>query len=230
MYKEVAVFVDENRPYRSVKDLVENLLFLAEEPVTINRLAETLPHSKEEIAAALDSLQAEYLDRSLKLRYVAGGWELTTDPGLSEEIETFFNIHKNRRLSKQAIETLAVIAYNQPITRAEIESIRGVQTSGTLATLQDCELAKVVGQKDTLGNPYLYGTTETFLTHFGLGSINELPVLEFEREGLTKPKPEPDEGKDESDEKAEESRVTPVDFGIAADAADVDSHAKQKGA
>ena len=222
--------MDENRPYKSVKDLLENLLFLADEPVTLDRLAETLPHSKEEIAAALDALQAEYLERGLNLRYVAGGWEITTDPGLAEAIESFFNIHKRRRLSKQALETLAVIAYNQPITRAEIEAIRGVQTSGTLATLQECELAKVVGQKDSLGNPYLYGTTETFLRHFGLGSINELPVLEFEREGLTRPKTEPDKGADESDEKVDKSQVTTVDFGFAAQDADADSHAKQKGA
>ncbi len=225
--------MDETRPHRSAKDLIENLLFLAEEPLTLNRLAESLPHSKEEIAAALDALQAECQDRGLKLRFVSGGWELTSDPTLSEEIERFFNLHKRRRLSRQAVETLAVIAYNQPITRAEIEAVRGVGTSGTLATLQECGLIRVTGQKETVGYPYLYGTTDEFLRHFGLGAIAELPPLEFEREGLTKPlsaKTEPDAEKDVSITEEEETGITPVDFELAAETAEEPAHVQQKGA
>lgn len=209
---------------------MENLLFLAEEPLTLNRLADTLPHSKEEIAAALDALQAEYQDRGLKLRFIAGGYQLTTDPSLADQVESFFSIQKRRRLSRQAMETLAVIAYNQPVTRAEIEAIRGVQTSGTLATLQECEFARVVGQKETVGNPYLYGTTDKFLEHFGLGSLSELPQLEFEREGLTRPVLRKSPDGEATDEEQTEPSITPVDFGIAAESAEVITHVKQKGA
>ena len=213
-------------PQRSVKDLVEGLLFLAEEPLSLNRLAESLPHTREEIAAALDALQAEYRDRGLELRFVAGGWQITTDPALGDEIERFFNLQRRRRLSKQALETLAVIAYNQPITRSEIEAVRGVQTTGTLQTLQECDLIRVVGQADTLGNPYLYGTTDQFLRHFGLGTIAELPPLEFEREGLVFPK-RVDGG---TDGESDETKVTSIEFGYEVEADGAETHVKQKGA
>ena len=223
--------MDEIRPHRSVKDLIESLLFLAEEPVTLKRMTESLPYSGEEIAAALDSLQAEYQSRGLRLRYINGGWEFTTDPALSGEIENFYDIRRKKRLSRAALETLAVIAYNQPLTRTEVESIRGVNTSGTLQTLQECNLIKVVGQKETLGNPYVYGTTDEFLGYFGLGSITELPKLEFEREGFAVPefgKTDRDEGK--ADEEIVEAEVTTVDFGLVTDTQTIKTHVAEKGA
>ncbi|HEX9745245.1 MAG TPA: SMC-Scp complex subunit ScpB [bacterium] len=215
------------RPHRSVKDLVENILFLTGEPVSLKRFKESLPYDEEEISAALDSLQAEYQERGLKLRFVNGCWEMTSDPSLSVEVENFFNIQRTKRLSKAALETLAVIAYNQPITRPEIDTIRGVQTSGTIYKLQESNLIKVVGQKNSLGNPYLYGTTDEFLRHFGLGNIEELPPLEFEREGLRKPVL--DQGEDEQ-QSADEPRITTVDFGLNDETTEITDHAQKKGA
>jgi segregation and condensation protein B len=223
--------VDETRLNKSVKQLVENLLFLSEEPLTIKRMADSLPYSREEIAAALDALQTEYQDRGLKLREIQGGWQFTSDPTLAEEIETFFNLQRRKRLSRAALETLAIIAYNQPVTRAEVESIRGVQTSGTIQTLQDANLVRVVGQKETVGNPYLFGTTDDFLAYFGLNDASELPQLEFEREGLTRPVLKDGEVPSASvQESPKEATITPVDFGIATETSEVSSHVQQKGA
>jgi segregation and condensation protein B len=220
--------VESSHTHRSVKDLVENLLFMAQEPLSLSRMADALPHSKEEIAAALDALQVEYLDRGLKLRFVSGGWELTTDPSLSNEVREFFDLQKRKRLSRQALETLTVIAYNQPITRSAIEAVRGVQTSGTLGTLLESGLIRIVGQKDTVGNPYIYGTTDEFLRHFGLGDVSELPPLEFEREGL-----KPPFDKDTEEEKksvAGNGEVKPVDFVPEPEPESTESNVQQKGA
>jgi segregation and condensation protein B len=226
--KRGGVFLEPNGEHRSVKDLVENLLFLANEPISLKRLAEALPHSKEEIAAAIDSLTVEYMDRGLKVRFVSGGYMFSTDPALASEIEQFYNLQRIKRLSQQALETLAVIAYNQPITRAEIEAVRGVGTTGTIQTLTERGLIKVVGQKETLGNPFLYGTTDEFLNHFGLGDISELPQLEFEVEGLTRPLKDR-EGAEKAEGK-EEAEVTPVDFGLTEESAEVTINVQQKGA
>jgi len=224
-------------PHRSVKDLVENLLFMAQEPISLQRMTDSLPYSREEIAAAIDSLTAEYIDRGLKIKYINGGWELTTDPVFADEIQNFYNLQRRKRLSRQALETLAVIAYNQPITRAEIESVRGVGTSGTLQTLIERDLIRVVGQKDTLGNPFIYGTSDTFLEHFGLGDINDLPQLEFESEGLKHPiKREQDTDTKEVGEESGKSQdvsdgeVKPVDFGLTEESAEVTTNVQQKGA
>ncbi len=216
--------ITEN-PHKSVKDIIENLLFLAKEPITLKRLRDNLPYSKEEILAALDSLQADYRDRGLKLRYTAGGWEFTTDPALSGEIENFYNLQRKKRLSRQALETLTVIAYNQPITRTEIEMIRGVGTSGTLQTLQECEFIKVIGQKDSIGHPYIYGTTETFLRHFGLDNVNELPQLEFEAEGIKRP-----DLRKQQEDQTRDGEITPVDFGMISETTETQKNVHQKGA
>ena len=224
--------MESTRPHRRVKDLVENLLFMAQEPLSLSRMADALPHSKEEVAAALDALQVEYNDRGLKLRYVSGGYELTTDPSLSDDVRDFFDLQKRKRLSRQALETLSVIAYNQPITRSAIEAVRGVQTSGTLHTLIETGLIRVVGQKDTLGNPYLYGTTDEFLRHFGLGDVSELPPLEFENEGLTAPFKSETEGREKtgSGNGDADGEIAPVDFQPEPDSESIDSNVQQKGA
>ena len=208
---------------------MENLLFLAKEPLSLKRMVDSLPHTKDEVAAALDAIQAEYLDRGLKIRYSSLGWEITTDPVYGPEIEHFYNLQRRRRLSRQALETLTVIAYNQPLTRAEIESVRGVGTTGTLQTLLECGMIRLVGQRDSVGNPYIYGTSDDFLSHFGLECIDELPPLEFEREGLTRPKiGEPEE--DETTQKDDEEKITAVDFGLSDDTAEITANVIEKGA
>ena len=221
--------MDSTTEHRSIKDLVENLLFIAKEPLSLNRMADSLPYSKAEIAAALDGLQAEYIDRGLRLKYTSKGWEITTDPSYASEIEQFYNLQRKRRLSRQALETLTVIAYNQPLTRAEIESVRGVGTTGTLQTLLECGFIRIVGQRETVGNPFVYGTSDEFLAHFGLGSIDELPPLEFERENLSPPKfGEP--GTCESAGEDDDGKVTPVDFGFSDETAEITKNVQQKGA
>ena len=224
--------MESSHAHRSVKDLVENLLFMAQEPLSLGRIADALPHSKEEIAAALDALQAEYLDRGLKLRFVSGGWELTTDPSMADDVREFFDLQKRKRLSRQALETLSVIAYNQPITRSAIEAVRGVQTSGTLNTLIESGLIRIIGQKETVGNPYIYGTTDEFLRHFGLGDVSELPPLEFEREGLKPPfsKDTEDEEKSVAGNGDAAGQVKPVDFTKEPDPESMEPNVHQKGA
>ena len=216
----------------TVKNLVENLLFMSEEPLTVKRLSESLPYSKEEIAAALDALQADYEDRGIKLRFIQNGWRLATDPSLNEEIESFFSLQRRKRLSRAALETLAIIAYNQPITRAEIESIRGLQTSGTLQTLQDAMLIRVAGQRNTVGNPYLYGTTDEFLQYFGLADPSELPKLEFTRNVIAPDIPRAEEivECDVPEKPEEDTIIKSVDFGLVVDEIEVVSHVQQKGA
>lgn len=229
--RKVAGLMDDGLKNRTAKDLVENLLFLSEEPLTLKRLSESLPYSKEEIAAALDALQADYRDRGLKLRFVQNGWMFSTDPSLNDDIETFFNLQRRRRLSRAALETLAIIAYNQPVARAEIEAIRGLQTSGTLQTLQEAVLIRVVGQRDSVGNPYLYGTTDEFLRYFGLADPSELPKLEFNRNAHGADASQVEAGRcSESYESGGEATITPVDFGLADDSVSVLNHVQQKGA
>jgi segregation and condensation protein B len=219
--------------YRSVKDLLENLLFLSEEPLTLKHLSDSLPYSKEEIAAALDALQTDYENRAIKLRLVQGGWILATDPGLHQEIEAFYDLQRRRRLSRAALETLAVIAYNQPVTRAEIEAVRGLQTSGTLQTLQEAALIRVVGQRESVGNPYLYGTTDEFLRYFGLADPSELPPLEFNHQFIAGVKEAVAEPSDEcivTAEVVEDDVITPVDFGFSEESEEVTINVQQKGA
>jgi segregation and condensation protein B len=224
--------MEEAGNHRGVKDLIENLLFLSQEPLTVKRLAESLPCSKEEIAAALDALQAEYENRGLKLRCLSDGWMFTTEPFLAQQIEDFYDLQRRRRLTRASLETLAIIAYNQPVTRSGIEAIRGVQTSGTIQTLLDANLIKVIGQKETLGNPFLYGTTDEFLSYFGLSDASELPPLEFEKDRASKSNAADQAGRPEEAPISEEelaAEITPVDFGLV-DEESRTTHAQQKGA
>lgn len=208
--------MQQNEEHRRTKDLIENLLFLSPEPLSIEKLASSLPCSKEEIAAAIDSLRADYETRGIRLRHTKGGWQFTSDPALADDIERFWNQHRRKRLSKAAIETLAVIAYLQPVTRAQIEAVRGVQSIGTIQTLQEANLVKVVGQRDSVGNPYLYGTTDEFLSYFGLSDKSELPPLEFGDAGLH-----------DAEKQAE---VKAVDFAPRPASEEISAHVKTKGA
>jgi segregation and condensation protein B len=225
--------MNDGLEYRSVKDLLENLLFLSEEPLTLKHLSDSLPYPKEEISAALDALQTDFENRAIKLRFVQGGWILATDPSMHQEIEAFYDLQRRRRLSRAALETLAVIAYNQPVTRAEIEAVRGLQTSGTLQTLQEAALIRVIGQRESVGNPYLYGTTDEFLRYFGLADPSELPPLEFNHQHIPAEKEPVVEPGDECIEAAEgvaDDIITPVDFGFSSESEEVTIHAQQKGA
>lgn len=160
---------------------VEVLLFVAVTPVSEKELSMHLDESLEAVCSALGELSDHYAqDHGITLRKVAEGWELCTDPEFAETVAIFREtaLRQKVRLSRAAVESLAVIAYNQPVTRAEIEEIRGVRCERVLETLLSHGLIRIAGRRRGTGSPLLYRTTETFLEHFGLESIAELPTLE----------------------------------------------------
>ena len=155
--------------------IVEALLFAAAEPLDEQALARHFMEG-EDIKALLDELQSLYAGRGVNLVRVAGKWAFRTAEDLSFLLEK--QAVEQRRLSRAALETLAIIAYHQPVTRAEIEEIRGVSTSkGTIDVLLETDWIKLRGRRRAPGRPVTYGTTETFLTHFGFDSIQDLPGL-----------------------------------------------------
>src|SRR5881296_1538227 len=140
---------------------------------------------KEDVQAALDRLKQDY-ERAggLQLVEVAGGYQIVTRPDLHEWVRRLFHERTTQRLSVQALETLAVIAYKQPITALEVAEIRGVNTAGVLSTLLDRHLIKIVGRKRVVGRPFLYATTKEFLIRFGLNDLTDLPKVEDMAEAL----------------------------------------------
>ena len=170
-----------------LKPILEALLFVSHEPVTLERLTAAVGMvSKADIRHALGQLQADYekTERGLQVSEVAGGFQLTTRPEYAPWIKSLGKTKAAPKLSRSGLESLAIIAYRQPIVRAEIESIRGVETSGVLRTLLERKLVRIVGRKDVPGRPIMYGTTKHFLQHFGLSELGELPPLrEFKELG-----------------------------------------------
>ncbi|MBX3537828.1 MAG: SMC-Scp complex subunit ScpB [Chelatococcus sp.] len=154
----------------------EAVLFASREPVSERDLASRLPPTTD-VPAVLDRLQAHYAGRGVNLVRVAGLWAFRTAPDLAASLAR--EVDEPRKLSRAALETLAIIAYHQPVTRAEIEDIRGVATSrGTLDTLLESSWIRLRGRRRTPGRPVTYGTTAAFLTHFGLDAIDDLPGLD----------------------------------------------------
>ena len=163
-----------------IKAVVEALVFASPEPVTPKLLYKLLSNeSKEDVSAAINELRAEYQNRpGLQWVEVAGGYQITTRPELHEWVRRLFHERTTQKLSVQALETLAVIAYKQPVTALEITEIRGVNTSGVLTTLLERHLIKIVGRKNVVGRPFMYATTKEFLIRFGLKDLNDLPKIE----------------------------------------------------
>jgi segregation and condensation protein B len=164
-----------------LRSILEALIFAAEEPLTLADLEELFPGApKEQLQEAIDAVAAQWDggDRGLQVLRVAGGYRLTTRPDLGEWVRALFRARNRRRLSGAALETLAIVAYRQPITTPEIQALRGIDPAGVLQTLLDRRLLKVVGRKKVVGKPMLYGTTPEFLTHFGLNTLADLPTLE----------------------------------------------------
>lgn len=162
----------------SVKSLVESLLFVADEPVTLSDLARALGVSAQAVAEAVETLAQEYAQRGLRIQRVNGRVQMITAPEAAPVIERFLGLETSTRLSQAAMETLAIIAYRQPITRPEIEAIRGVSSDGVIRTLLARGLIEEQGRLDAPGRPILYGTTFEFLRCFGLESLEDLPPLE----------------------------------------------------
>jgi segregation and condensation protein B len=166
------------------KAALEAIIYAADEPATIEQLAKALGEEKLPVQASLDELVASYATeaRGIEVRAVAGGYKLYTKPQQHDVVRRFIkSLRPPLRLSMPALETLAVIAYKQPVTSPEISEIRGVNTSGVISTLLDKHLITTAGRKEVMGRPILYKTSKEFLMRFGLSDLEELPSLkEFE--------------------------------------------------
>jgi segregation and condensation protein B len=163
-----------------IKPIIEALLFISTDPISIDRLKEILTGvEKNQILEKLSALQEEYTqsNRGIQVVEVAGGYQMTTRAEISPWIRELEKIKTASRLSQPSLETLAIIAYKQPLTRAEVEAIRGVDAAGVLKTLMDRKLVKIVGRKEIAGRPLIYGTTREFLLYFGLANLTALPTL-----------------------------------------------------
>ncbi len=163
-----------------LKAVIEALMFASPEPITPRMLYKLLnDEPKEDVLAALNALRADYVERGgLHIAEVASGFQITTRPEFHEWVRRLFNERSATKLTVASLETLSVIAYKQPVTAAEIGEIRSVNTSGVLSTLLERHLIKIVGRKNVIGRPFVYGTTKEFLIRFGLKDLNDLPRIE----------------------------------------------------
>ncbi|HSJ51507.1 MAG TPA: SMC-Scp complex subunit ScpB [Actinomycetota bacterium] len=158
---------------------LEALLFLSDEPVSAVGLGQALGVDRREVDDLCEELARTYEEREagIVLRNVAGGWRLTTHPDAAPVVEEFVVSSRHSRLTKASLETLAIVAYKQPVTRHQVSSIRGVNSDGVLRALVDRGLVAEVGREDAPGRPVLYGTTPEFLERLGLASLSDLPPL-----------------------------------------------------
>ena len=162
--------------------LVESMLFVASGPIPVSRLAKALETTQTAVKSLLRELGTEYETRGIRLQWTGNNVQLTTAPAAATLIERFLGLELTSRLSQAALEVLAIVAYMQPITRPQVDQIRGVNSDGSLRTLLSKGLIEEVGRMDTPGRPILYGSTPEFLQHFGLTILDELPPLEDEEE------------------------------------------------
>ncbi len=168
------------RPISEIVAIIEALIFVADEPLTVKLIADVLEEDREIISAAVEELKNEYETREsgLQLREIAGGWQIATKTEYHDEVRRFLKTRPNAKLSLASLETLAVIAYKQPVTVPEILEIRGVQSASAIKTLLDKRLIVAKGRKETVGRPMQYGTSKDFLIQFGLKDLTELPSIE----------------------------------------------------
>ena len=174
----------------TLKSIAESLLFVAEGPLTLQRLAEVIEGAdKSEITAALEKIRTDLESnrRGVRLVEVAGGYQLRTPRENADWVKKFLG-GRPARMGRATLETLAIIAYRQPVTKAEIEAIRGVDVDGVVNTLMERSLIRAVGRKDVPGRPFLFGTTPEFLQLFNMKDLSELPTLK-ELDEITLPEP-----------------------------------------
>ena len=165
----------------NLRSAVEALLFASERPLTPEEMKSAFEGgvSAADIREQIEALRTEYetQERGFKVYEIAGGFQLASDIRFAEVLKRFYQSREKKKLSQAGLETLSVIAYRQPVTRAEIEAIRGVNVDGAVRTLMDRGLIRIAGRKEVPGRPLIYDTTQEFLEHFGLKSIQELPPL-----------------------------------------------------
>jgi segregation and condensation protein B len=192
------------------KAALEAIIYAADEPATIEQLAQALGEEKLAVQASIDELIATQAtdERGIEVRAVAGGYKMYTKPQHHDVVRRFIkSLRPPLRLSMPALETLAVIAYKQPVTAPEISEIRGVNTSGVISTLLDKKLITTAGRKEVMGRPILYKSSKEFLMRFGLSDLDELPSLK-EFEALAREALGTDEGIAASDESTDESLLS----------------------
>lgn len=170
------------------KKIIETLLFVSERPLSLDRIEEILEEFKKDaIEKLIESLKDEYsgTNRTFTIELLAGGYRLSTDPFYGPWVKKLYKSDRRERLTMPSLETLAIIAYKQPITKSEIEAIRGVNVDGVMKNLLERGLVRINGRKEIIGRPFLYGTTREFLIHFGLNSLEDLPRLkDFSEEDI----------------------------------------------
>jgi len=164
-----------------IKGIIEAVLFTSEKPVVLEQIKEVVEGvDTRDIREIINVLKGEYVERKsgISIIEIAGGYQMLTNSDYAMYIKKFYHSRHKEKLSKPALETLAIIAYKQPVTRLDIELIRGVNSDGVMVHLLDKGLVKIVGRKDVPGRPYMYGTSKEFLEYFGLKSLEDLPKLE----------------------------------------------------
>jgi segregation and condensation protein B len=177
------MLVEPEKQPRSIAELtaiLEALIFVAEEPINAKTLADVLEEDSDFVQSAIENLADEIAQRDggLQLREIGGGWQISTRTEFHDEVRRFLKTRPNAKLSLASLETLAVIAYKQPVTVPEILEIRGTQSTSAIKTLLDRRLIVAKGRKETVGKPMLYGTSKDFLLQFGLKDLSELPNIE----------------------------------------------------
>jgi segregation and condensation protein B len=204
--------VDRNE----LKPIIENLLLASDQPVSADLLYQTFlgRSSKEDLQAVLQELQEDYQSKSLHIVEVADGFQLCTRPEYSDWIRKLLKLDKSFKLSRAALDTLAIIAYKQPLTRAEVDEIRGVDSSGVVKTLLEKKIICPAGRKNVPGKPMMFRTTQKFLEYFGLRDLSEMPTLEDFNEEL-EGQVEPEQG--ELTFNSEGNDLPPADIDLAED-------------
>jgi segregation and condensation protein B len=163
-----------------IKKAIESIIFISDQPVSVDKLSLAFPNvERAQLRKCLKELVEEWdaLNRGFLLSEIAGGFQFRTDPRYSEDISNYNKKVRKFRLSRAALEVTAIIAYKQPVTKVEIEAIRGVDSSGVINVLMERRVIEIKGRKEVIGKPFLYGTTAEFLEVFGLKTLNDLPTL-----------------------------------------------------
>jgi len=191
-----------NMETQELAKIIEALLFAADRPIPERRFKELLPDVRNgQLEEAIQHLQEHYRDHAFQIIRVAGGYQIVTRREFHNWVRALYTSRTRSRLSRAALETLAIIAYKQPVSRIEIEAIRGVNSDGVIGTLLERNLIEIKGRAETVGRPLLYGTTEEFLRYFGLNDLSELPKME-EIEAMLRQREESRQA--ESEESSEE--------------------------
>ncbi len=163
---------------KELQEIIEGLLFISGQPVEISGIAEKLEIKEKQVNDAIEKLKEKYAERGINILTFKNKVQFCSNPKYADDIAAVLNPIKEKQLTKAALETMAIIAYKQPITKPEVEQVRGVDSGYAIQILLDFKLIEVVGRKDAIGKPLLYGTTDEFLKRFELQSIEDLPEYE----------------------------------------------------